>query len=143
MQPKQIKKRQQLMMQLILLKRVVNLVNLKTNLDKLDIGKLKIVPSRLNSLKSKADKWDIGKLETTPFDLSTLSNVVKNDVVKKTKYNEIIEKFDTVQATDTSNLVIKADLTQKASETENKINDHDHTEYIITQDQRQIILQHD
>ena len=93
------------MIQLILLKRVVNLVNLKTNLDKL---KLKIVPSRLNSLKSKADKWDIGKLETTPFDLSTLSNVVKNDVVKKTKYNEIIEKFDTVQATDTSNLVKKS-----------------------------------
>ena len=93
------------MIHLILLKRVVNL---KPDLDKLDIGKLKIVPSRLNSLKSKADKWDIGKLETTPFDLSTLSNVVKNDVVKKTKYNEIIEKFDTVQATDTSNLVKKS-----------------------------------
>ena len=143
MQPKQIKESQQLMIHLILLKRAVNLVNLKSDLDKLDIGKLKIVPSRLNSLESKADKWDIGKLETTPFDLSKLSNIVKNDVVKKTKYNEIVEKFDTIQATDTSNLVKKTDLTQKASEIENKINDHDHTEYIITQDQRQIILQHD
>ena len=56
MQPKQIKESQQLMIHLILLKRAVNLVNLKSDLDKLDIGKLKIVPSRLNSLESKADK---------------------------------------------------------------------------------------
>ena len=34
-------------------------------------------------MKSKGDKLDIGKLETTPVDLSKLSNVVKNDVVKK------------------------------------------------------------
>ena len=53
-------------------------------MDKLDIDKLKNVPSGLSSLKSKVDKSDIGKLETTPVDLSKLGNVVKNDVVKKT-----------------------------------------------------------
>ena len=47
------------------------------------------MPSGLSSLKSKVDKLGIGKLETTPVDLSKLSNAVKNDVVKKTKYNEL------------------------------------------------------
>ena len=34
-------------------------------------------------MESKVDKLDIGRLETTPVELSKLSNVVKNDVVKK------------------------------------------------------------
>ena len=34
----------------------IDLVNLKSNVDKLDIDKLKNVPSGLSSLKSKADK---------------------------------------------------------------------------------------
>ena len=45
-------------------------------MDKLDIDKLKKVPSNLSNLKSKADKFDIGKLETTPVDLSKVNNVV-------------------------------------------------------------------
>ena len=71
----------------------VDLANLKSNVDKLDIDKLKNVPSGLSSLKSKVDKLDIGKLETTPVDLSKLSNVVKNDVVKKDVYNAKIKKY--------------------------------------------------
>ena len=47
----------------------VDLANLKSDVDKLDIDKLKNVPSGLSSLKSKVDKLDIGKLETTPVDL--------------------------------------------------------------------------
>ena len=35
------------------------------------------------SLKTKVDKLDINKLIPIPADLSKLSNVVKNDVVKK------------------------------------------------------------
>ena len=38
----------------------------------------------LASLKSEIDKLDIGKLETTSVDLSKLSDAVKNEVVKKT-----------------------------------------------------------
>ena len=58
----------------------------------MDIDKLKNVPSNLSSLKSKVDKLDIGKLETTPVDLSKLSNIVKNDVVKRTEYNKLVKK---------------------------------------------------
>ena len=36
-----------------------------------------------NNLKSKVDKLDIGKLVSVPVDLSKLSDVVKNNVVKK------------------------------------------------------------
>ena len=44
---------------------------------------LKKEPTNLSNLKSRVDKLDIGKLETAPIDLSKLSNVVKDDVVKK------------------------------------------------------------
>ena len=37
--------------------------------------------SNLASLKAKVDKIDVGKLEIIPTDLSKLSNVVNNDVV--------------------------------------------------------------
>ena len=56
-------------------------------MNKLDIDKLKTVPSGLSSLKSKVDKLDIGKLETAPVHLSKLSDAVKNYVVKKDEYN--------------------------------------------------------
>ena len=39
--------------------------------------------TNLAALKSEVDKIDVDKLKTTPTDLSKLSNVVKNDVVKK------------------------------------------------------------
>ena len=39
--------------------------------------------TNLASLKTKVDKLDIGKLVPVPVDLSKLSDVVKNDVVKK------------------------------------------------------------
>ena len=39
--------------------------------------------SNLASLKTEVDKLDIDKLVPVPVDLSKLSDVVKNDVVKK------------------------------------------------------------
>ena len=39
--------------------------------------------TNLASLKSEVDKIDTNKLKTVPADLAKLSNVVKNDVVKK------------------------------------------------------------
>ena len=71
----------------------VDLANLESNVDKLDIDKLKNLPAGLRSLKRKIDKLDIEKLETTPFDLSKLSDVVKNDVVKKDVYNAKIKNI--------------------------------------------------
>ena len=39
--------------------------------------------TNLASLKTDVDKIDADKLKTVPVDLAKLSNVVKNDVVKK------------------------------------------------------------
>ena len=43
--------------------------------------------TNLASLKTEVDKIDVRKLKTVSVDLAKLSNVVKNDVVKKTKYD--------------------------------------------------------
>ena len=48
--------------------------------------------TNLASLKTEVDKIDVGKLETVPVDLAKLSNVVKNDVVKKTEYDKLVTK---------------------------------------------------
>ena len=61
----------------------VDLANLKSDVDKLDIDKLKNVSTNFSDLKSKVDKLDVDKLEPVPVDLSKLSDVVTNDVVKK------------------------------------------------------------
>ena len=45
----------------------------------------------LASLKSETDKLDIDKLETTRSDLSKLSDVVKNEVVKKTVFDKLVK----------------------------------------------------
>ena len=60
-----------------------DLTNLKSDVDKLDIGKLKNVPKNLSNLKNKLDKLDFDKLVPALVDLSKLSDVVKNNVVKK------------------------------------------------------------
>ena len=65
----------------------IDLANLKSNVDKLDIDKLENVRSNLSNLKSKVDKLDVDKLVRIPVDLSKQSDVVKNDVVKKDVYN--------------------------------------------------------
>ena len=52
------------------------------NVTEIDTSKL-AAKSDLVRLKTEVDKLDIGKLETTPIDLSKLSNLVKNFVVKK------------------------------------------------------------
>ena len=70
----------------------VNLANLKSNVDKLDIDKLKIIPTSLSNLKSKTDKIDVDKLVPFLVDLSKLSNVVKNDIDKNDVYNAKIKK---------------------------------------------------
>ena len=59
----------------------VDLPNLKSDVDQLDIDKLKNVPINLSKFKSKANKLDVNKLIPIPVDLSKLSDVVKNGVV--------------------------------------------------------------
>ena len=61
----------------------IDLPNLRSNVDKLDIEKLTDLPSNLRNLKSKVDKLAVDKLVSAPADLSNLSDVVKNDLLKK------------------------------------------------------------
>ena len=52
--------------------------------------------TNLANLKTEVDKLDIEKLVPVPTDLSKLSNVVKNDVVKKTVYDKLVAKVKLV-----------------------------------------------
>ena len=90
--------------------------NFKSDVDKLDIDKLKNLQSNFSNLKSKVDKLNMQKLETTRFDLSKLSNVVKNEVVKKNEYHELVKKVNAIRTTDTNNLVQKLTITQTLME---------------------------
>ena len=60
-----------------------DLASLKSDVDKLDIDKLKNIPTNLNNLKSKVDKLDGDKLENVPVDLSKLSNIVRILFIKR------------------------------------------------------------
>ena len=74
--------------------------------------------TNLSSLKTEVDKLDIDKLATVPADLSKLSNVVKNDVVKKTVYDKLVAKVNKI---DTSDFVLKTNFNTKFTGLENKI----------------------
>ena len=43
--------------------------------------------TNLAALKTEVDKIDVDKLKTAPVDLANLTNAVKDDVVKRTDYN--------------------------------------------------------
>ena len=58
----------------------------------------------LANLKTEFDKLDIDKLGPVPVDVSKLSDVAKNDVVKKTVYDKLVAKVDNI---DTSDFVLK------------------------------------
>ena len=55
----------------------IDIANLKSNVDKLDIDKLKNVLTNSIILKRKVDKLDVDKLVPVPVDLGKLSDVVK------------------------------------------------------------------
>ena len=72
------------------------------------------------NLKTEVDKLDIDKLATVPVDISKLSNVVKNDVVKKTVHDQLVPNVDNIN---TSGLVKKTDYNTKITEIEDKVPD--------------------
>ena len=95
--------------------------------------------TNLAALKREADKIDVDKLKTTPADLAKWSNIVKNDVVKKTDYNIKVTSIESqiggvskntldnlgditkLKAVDTSNFILKTKLTSDVNTLENKI----------------------
>ena len=76
--------------------------------------------TNLANLKTEVDKLDNDKLAPVPVDLRTLSDAVKNDVVKKTVNDELVAKGDNI---DTSDFVFKSKYNTDKTELENKIPD--------------------
>ena len=99
--------------------------------------------TNLAALKTEVDKIDVDKLKTVPDDLAKLSNVVKNEVVKKTDYNAKVTSIEgqiagitknrkdnladitKLKAVDTSNFVLKTKLESDVTTLENKIDTAD------------------
>ena len=72
------------------------------------------------NLKNEVDTLDTDKLKTVPVDLSILSNVAKNEVIKKTEYNKLVDKVNNI---DTSGFLLKTKYDADKLKLENKIPD--------------------
>ena len=87
----------------------LNLVNYATKTDLKHITHVDVSSfaskTNLAALKTEVDKIDTDKLKTIPADLAKLSNVVKNDVVKKTDYNAKVTSIESQIADLTKNTV--------------------------------------
>ena len=68
--------------------------------------------------KTEVEKIDTDKLKTVPDDLAKLSNVVKNDIVKKATYNTLKNK---VYAIYTSGFVTRTKFTTDTNPLDDKI----------------------
>ena len=55
-------------------------------------------------MKLDVDELDTDKLEAVPNDLNKLSNAVDNNIVRKTVYDELVEKGNAIDATDNNDL---------------------------------------
>ena len=76
--------------------------------------------TNLTSLKTEVHKPDIDKLAPFFVDLSKVSDVAKNDVLKKTAYDKLAAK---VKHTDTSDFVLKTKYQRDKRKVEMKIPD--------------------
>ena len=76
--------------------------------------------TNLASLKTEADELDINKLVPVPVDLSKESDVVKNDVVKKDLYDQLVAKVNNI---DTNEFVLRTNYQTDKAELEKKIPD--------------------
>ena len=74
--------------------------------------------ANLASLRTEIDNLDIDKLVPVPVELSELSDLLKNDVAKKTVYNKLVAKVNDI---DTSDFVLKTKYNTGKTELENKI----------------------
>ena len=89
------------------------------NVSHLDTSSFRL-KTNLASLKTGVHKLDIDKSVPVPVDLSKLSDVVKNDVVKKDVYDKLVAKVNSI---DTSGFVLKTKYDPDKSKLENKIPD--------------------
>ena len=94
--------------------------NLK-NVSYVDVSSFAL-KSNLASLKTEVDKLDIDELVPVPNDLAKLINVVKDDAVKKTVYDKLVEKVNNI---DTTGFILKTTYDTDKSDLEKKISDAD------------------
>ena len=107
------------------------------NISHVDVSRFAL-KSNLTSLKTKVDKLDINKSTPALNDLAKLSNVVKNDVVKKTEYNKLISK---VNGIDTTKFVLRTKYEKDGSDLEKKISDVDKKiPYVVAWLKKQILM---
>ena len=78
--------------------------------------------TNLASLKSEFDKLHINELKVVPIYMSKLSDVVKNEVVKKTEFNTLKTKVDNI---DTDDYVLKTKYDSEIGNLQLKIPDID------------------
>ena len=69
-------------------------------------------------MKTEVDNLHIDKLVPIPVDLSKLSDVVKNDVAKKSVYDKLVAKVNNI---DTSDFLLKTKYNTDKTELEKKI----------------------
>ena len=104
----------------------VDLSNYATKTDLKNVAHVYVrsfaLKSNLTNLKTEVDKLDIDKLSPVPNDLAKLSNVVRNDVVKKAVYDKLVAKVNNI---DITGFVLKAAYDTDKSELEKKISDAD------------------
>ena len=74
--------------------------------------------SNLASLKTEDDRLNIVKLAKVPVELSKLTNVVKNDVIKKTVYDKLAAKVNNI---DTGDFVLKSKYDTDKTELKRKL----------------------
>ena len=55
------------------------------------------VTTSFNNLKTNVDDLDVGKLKTIPIYLKKISDVVDNDVLKNTKFNLLKTKVNSLE----------------------------------------------
>ena len=81
----------------------VDLSNYATKTDLKNVSHVDVssfaLQSNLASLKNEVDKIDADRLKTVPADLAKLSNVVKNDAIKKTEYDKLVAKVNGIDNT--------------------------------------------
>ena len=76
--------------------------------------------TNLANLKAEVDSLDNDKLKTVPVDLSKLCNVVKNEVIKETEYNKLVNIVNNI---DNSGFLLKTKYNADKLKLENKIRD--------------------
>ena len=87
----------------------------KTDLKNITHVDVSSLASKINlvALKTEVDKIDADKLKTAPTDLAKLNNAIENDVVKKADYNTKVTSIEAQIAGLTKNTVDNlADITK-------------------------------